>query len=243
MWQAELAIGESEIAFELMGFNIAMVAANITTSNEEEEETFKRLSKEVQGPGFFIIIAGNSAADFEYKKKVLNRIVGDAGGKSLAAAEDPRIEGILLCQCIRVSASIRETFRPGGMFKSIPVMGQRDLTIRWAIGAGKAKEPLIEKGLIVDDGGAFFGWGVEQGHLGKTEIFCKFDPQNPVAKQAVDDWHKEQSQRAFDESYFALTMPASEEIGRGLSNFHVWWRKIHESLDPNAVTPEAGALV
>ena len=61
-------------------------------------------------------------------------------------------------------------------------MGQRDLTIKWAIGAGKAKEPLIEKGLIVDDGGAFFGWGVEQGHLGKTEIFCKFDPQNLEAK-------------------------------------------------------------
>ena len=25
-----------------------------------------------------------------------------------------------------------------------------------------------EKGLITDDGGGFFGWGVEQGHLGKT---------------------------------------------------------------------------
>jgi glycolate oxidase len=45
MWQAELKIGESEIAFELMGFNVSMVAANITTSNEEEEETFKRMSK------------------------------------------------------------------------------------------------------------------------------------------------------------------------------------------------------
>jgi len=159
MWEAELKIGESEIAFELMGFNVAMVAANITTSNEEEEETFKRLGKAVQGPGFFVIIAGNSSADFEYKRRVLQHIVSEAGGKSLAPLEDPRIEGILLCQCIRISASIRETFRPGGAFNSIPVMGQRDLTIKWAIGAGKAKEPLIAKGLIVDDGGAFFWLG------------------------------------------------------------------------------------
>ena len=243
MWQAEIKIGESEIAFELMGFNVAMVAANITTSNEEEEKTFKRLSAEVQGPGFFIIIAGNSAADFAYKKRVLNHIINEVGGKSLASLEDPQREGILLCQCIRISASIRETFRPGGAFTSIPVMGQRDLTIRWAIGAGKAKEPLIAKGLIVDDGGAFFGWGVEQGHLGKTEIFCKYDPQNPEAKAAVENWQKEQSTRAFNERYFALLSGQNEEIGRGLSNYHVWWNKIQKELDPNRVSAEAGALV
>jgi glycolate oxidase len=244
MWQAELKIGESEVAFELMGFNVAMVAANISTSNEEEEQTFKRLSKEAQGPGFFVIIAGNSAADFEYKKRTLHHIVNEADGKSLTSLEDPRTEGVLLCQCIRISASIRETFRPGGMFSSIPVMGQRDLTIKWAAGAGEAKKPLIEKGLIVDDGGAAFGWGVEQGHVGKTEIFCKFDPQNPVAKKAVEEWHAEQSARAFKERYFALLAPGQpEEISRGLSNYQVWWNAIQKELDPNRVSPEGGALV
>jgi hypothetical protein len=49
MWQAELKIGEAEIAMELMGFNAAMVAANITTSNEEEEAMFHRLSKKCGG--------------------------------------------------------------------------------------------------------------------------------------------------------------------------------------------------
>jgi glycolate oxidase len=243
MWQAELKLGEGEICYELMGFNAAMVAANITTCNEEDEAMFKRLNSEVQGPGFFVIIAGNSAADFEYKKKVLEKIVSDAGGKSLKTVEDPEIEGILLCQCIRISASIRETFRPGGAFNSIPIMGQRDLTIRWAIGAGKAKEPLIKKGYIVDDGGAFFGWGVEQGHLGKTEIFCKFDPRNTEAAKAVMEWQKEQTARAFKERYFASTMGPQDEIGPAVSNYHLWWRKLIKALDPNGVSPEGGALV
>jgi glycolate oxidase len=243
MWQAELNIGEAEIAFELMGFNVSMVAANITTSNEEEEETFNRMNAEVQGPGFFVIIAGDTPADFEYKKKVLEKIVSDADGKSLKDVEDPRIEGILMCQCTRVSASIRETFRNGGAFNSIPIMGQRDLTIRWAIGAGEAKKPLIEKGYIVDDGGAFFGWGVEQGHLGKTEIFCKFDPANPTAKEAVENWQKEQTARAFKESYFASTMGPQDEIGPALCNYNLWWNKTVKSLDPNGVSPEGGALV
>ena len=170
--------------------------------------------------------------------------MAEADGLSLKSVEDPEIEGILLTQCTRISASVRETFRPGGNFKSIPIMGQRDLTIRWAIGAGKAKLPLIEKGLIADDGGGFFGWGVEHGHLGKTEIFCKFSPMNPEAWKAVDEWTEEQGASAVDEKYFALTMSPAEQIdskiGPALSNYHLWWDKVLAALDPNEVIPEKG---
>jgi glycolate oxidase len=244
MWQAEIRIGEAEVVMELMGFNEAMVAANITNSNEEEMAMFERLSKEVQGPGFFVIVAGNSPEDFAYKKKVLETIVAEQGGMSLKSVEDPEIEGILLTQCTRISASVRETFRPGGYFKSIPIMGQRDLTIRWATGAGKAKLPLIEKGLIADDGGGFFGWGVENGHLGKTEIFCKFSPMNPEAWKVVDAWESEQATRALEEKYFALTMAPFAEIdkkvGPALSNYHLWWKKALAAFDPNGVIPNDG---
>jgi glycolate oxidase len=244
MWQAEIAIGEAEIAMEVMGFNPAMVAANITNSNEEDEAMFHRLSQEVQGPGFFVIIAGNSADDFGYKTKVLEAIVAEAGGLSLKSVEDPEIEGILLTQCTRISGSVRETFRPGGKFKSIPIMGQRDLTIKWAVGAGQAKLPLIEKGLIADDGGGFFGWGVEHGHLGKTEIFCKFSPMNPEAWEAVDTWIAAEGARALDEKYFALTMGSAEridaKIGPALSNYHLWWDRVLAALDPNQVIPDRG---
>ena len=64
-----------------------------------------------------------------------------------------------------------------------------------AVGAGEAKKPLIKDGLIVDDGGGFFGWGVEQGHLGKTEIFCRYNPTNAKAAAAVEKWQKDQNER------------------------------------------------
>jgi hypothetical protein len=202
------------------------------------------MNAEVQGPGFFVIIAGISPEDFAYKKKVLEKIISENDGKSLKMVEDPEIEGILLAHDIRICASIRETFRNGGAFNSIPIMGQRDLTIKWAIGAGEAKKPLIQKGLIVDDGGAFFGWGVEHGHLGKTEIFCKFDPSNAEASDAViNGWQKEQKDRAFRESYFASTMGADEEVNKALCNYETWWKKITGAIDPNNVSPDAGALV
>jgi hypothetical protein len=244
MLHADIKIGESEIALELMGFNAAMVAGNIATSNEEDVAVFERISKEVQGPGFFVIIAGDSPGDFAYKKKVLETIVREAGGESLKSVEDPETEGILLCQCTRISASIRESVRTGGYIKGIQNMGQRDLTVKWAIGASKAKVAMIEKGLIADDGGDFFGWGVEHGHLGKTELFCKFSPLHPEAFKAVNAWQVEQKARAIDEKYFAVTLAPEEEVerrvGPALSNYHVWWYKVLDMLDPNGVIPQKG---
>jgi hypothetical protein len=240
MWQAESKIGENEIAFELMGFNVSMVSANITTSNEEDLAVYKKLARETQGPGFMVILFGDSAEDFAFKKKVLEQIVSEADGQSLKYVENPEIEGILLAQCTRISASIRETFSPGGKFNSIPVMGQRHLTIKWAIGAGQAKLPLIEKGYIVDDGGAFFGWSVEQGHLGKTEIFCKYDPSRPEARAAVMEWQYSQVERALKEKYFALTLNTPDEVGLALCNYLKWWRQIRSAIDPNHVAAETG---
>jgi len=243
MWEAELKIGMNELSFMLYGFNINMVSCNLSNSIEQEEEVFEKLNKEAIGYGFFVIIAGNSKADFEYKKKALETIIAESDGESLKSVEDPELNGILIANQIRACAAIRETFRSGGAFASIPIMGQRDLTIKWAIGAGEAKNALGKKGLIVDDGGMFFGWGVEQGHLGKTEIFCKFDPANTEAKTAVEGWQKEQNDRAFRERYFASTMEPNPEIGKALCNYDEWWRKLTKAVDPNGVSPEAGSLV
>ena len=95
MLQAETKIGESEIALELMGFNVSMLVANVTTCNEDEMALFERASKDALGPGFFVIIAGDSPGDFAYKKKVLETVIAQAKGESLKCVEDPETEGIL----------------------------------------------------------------------------------------------------------------------------------------------------
>jgi len=52
-----------------MGFNIAMVASNMTVSNEEDEEVFRRLEKESQGLGFFIIMPATVRQILNTRKK------------------------------------------------------------------------------------------------------------------------------------------------------------------------------
>ncbi|MBN1190801.1 MAG: FAD-binding oxidoreductase [Dehalococcoidales bacterium] len=241
MYEAELKIGENEISYELMCFNIAMVSANISPTNEDDIATFDLLRKQVQGPGFLVIIGGHSTDEFEYNRMVLERIVSEAGGKSLEPVEDPKIAGTLLCQCIRVSASIRETFRFGsGSWGGFAVMGQRDLTMKWLQEAGQKKGAQISQGLAIDDGAAFFGcfgWGVEHGHLGKSEIFYR-PTSAPGAKEAMKQWRQETNMRAL-EGCFAL--PAGlppEMVNPRISNYLDWTAKINAAFDPNKVVPK-----
>ncbi|OGO07997.1 MAG: hypothetical protein A2Y92_03955 [Chloroflexi bacterium RBG_13_57_8] len=246
MYEAELKIGESEISYELMCFNVAMLSSNITTSNEEDVATFERLRKLVQGPGFLLIVAGHSPEEFAYFQRVLKQILKETGGKSLGPVEDPKIAGTLLCQCIRVSASIRETFRFGkASWGGFAVMGQRDLTMKWLQEAGQRKGGAIEKGLAVDDGAAFFGcfgWGVEHGHLGKSEIFYRAT-EAPGAKEAAVEWRRQTNMRALD-GCFSVPMGLPPDIvGPRISNYLDWLTKFNAAFDPNGVVPRAGPPV
>ncbi len=241
--EAEIKIGESEIAFELMGFCPSMVSSNITTSNEEDFATLDKFTKEVQGPGFMIIITGNFPEDFAYKKKVLAQIIKETGGKSLKAVEDPDVEATLLFQCTRVCASIRETFRAGGMFSSMMVQGQRyDNHVKWLEEAAVWKRDLIKKGLVIADDGQQFGWGEEQGHLGHTEIFCRYNPYDEKSSEAVQKWMAKVGKRALDGCFAVPSMGVLpvDVVGKRVSNYHVWFGKLKQAFDPNGVGENTG---
>ena len=112
MIDAVLKIGEAEIGFELMCFNPAMMASNLASLHIEEElEIFEEMKRQVIGPGFMLIVAGNSPRDFDYKKRTLKQIIEETGGKSMEMVEDPKNEGGFLWRFIRISGSIR---RPRG---------------------------------------------------------------------------------------------------------------------------------
>jgi glycolate oxidase len=241
--EAELKIGEAEIAFELMGFNPSMLSSNITTSNEEDFATLDKFTKEVQGPGFMVIIAGNYDEDFAYKKKVLTQIIKETNGQSLKAVEDPDVEATLLFQCTRVSASIRETFRAGGMFSSMMVQGQRyDNHVKWLEEAAVWKRELIAKGLVIADDGQQFGWGEEQGHLGHTEIFCRYNPYDEKSSAAVQKWMERVGKRALDGCFAVPSMGVLpiDVVGKKVSNYHIWFGKLKQAFDPNGVGENTG---
>ena len=89
MMEAVRKIGESEIGFQLMVMNIAMVKMGESKGDAEDLDQFEKLNRLAQGPGFMLLIAGNSPRDFEYKQKVLKQIMDEVGGQFLGPRRTP----------------------------------------------------------------------------------------------------------------------------------------------------------
>ena len=243
MCEAQRRIGESEIAFEVMGFNVAMLASNIATSNDEDHALFEQFRKQVQGPGFQVILIGNSAGDFEYKKKVLQKIIDETRGQSLKAVEDPGIAAGVVWRSIRITASIRECFRAGGAF-SAALGGSHPFAeeVRYLEEIAKVKKELISKGLLRDDGGYYLNWSHEHGHLGHAEVLVQF-LQSPEVALALQEFHTRARQIALDIKYGvphgANGDIANDFFGPHAMNYHLWMRKAKKAFDPKGLSDSA----
>jgi hypothetical protein len=105
--------------------------------------------------------------------------------------------------------------------------------------AAVMKRELIKKGLVVADDGQQFGWGEEQGHLGHTEIFCRYNPYDAESTKAVQEWRQKVGQRAID-GHFAVPRFPIERVGPHVSNYHILFGKLKHAFDPNGVGENTG---
>jgi len=240
-------VGESEIAFELMGFATSMVSANMATSNPEDLAILEQINKAVIGPGFQIIIVGNSQNDFIYKKNVLDQIVKEYKGQSLALLEDPKIGGSLMWRCIRITASIRETMRAAGTFGGV-VGGTDTAELMWKYVQNtlQFKADIAQKGLILNDGGGAFVQTFEHGHYGHAELLLRYSV-NPETAMAIGNFMEKTSMVALNK-HFAVPhqvfgTSSNNLFGPHSSNYHHWLKKIKQTFDPNEAAESAHVYI
>ncbi len=239
MVEAVRKIGESEIGFELMGFNAAMMASNIATDNEEDLRYFKQFSDQVKGPGFMVNIAATSERDFEYKKRVLEMIMEETDALSLKAVEDPKIGGGFLWRFIRTVGSIRETSRATGWGGG--TVGGTDvfpLMTRYIMYTVDLKQELIDKGMIMDDAIYPFVQSIEHGHTGHGEILIRYAPTSAEQMDSIQGFLNRAANKRAIEGRFGVPQHVwSDELhdmyGPEASNYHLLLRKIKKTFDPN----------
>jgi glycolate oxidase len=246
-FEALRRIGESEIALEVMGFAPSMVAANMATSNQEDMAYLERINRSVQGPGFQIIIAGNSRRDFEYKKRVLEQIMTETRGKSLDLMEDPKIGGGQLWRCLRITGSIRETLRATGAFGGV-VGGtdQLDILTKYIQETAGLKADLIKRGLVLDDGAMPFVQVFEHGHYGHAELLIRYDPKNPETQEAMGQLMMGAIKTAltgrFGVPHFISGDELHDHFGPLTSSYHLWLRGIKKVFDPEGASLSDGYI-
>lgn len=239
---AQRKIGESEIAFELMGFNASMVASNLATSNEEYLKLFEEIKKEVRGPCLLVIIAGNSKRDYKYKREVLEIIIRETRGKAVKLLmEDEKIAGASLWRWIRSTASIREVFRATGCFGG--AVGCTDLfglMANYIYKLGALKKELIDKGLVLEDEITPFTQSCEHGHFGHAELLIRYRP-NPQTFEKLIEWFLPEANRIAIEGHHGVPAhvfgnKAHDLYGPVCSNYHIWLRKIKKAVDPKGLS-------
>jgi glycolate oxidase len=242
MIDAVLKIGEAEIATELMCFNAAMMASNLATKNMEEEiEIYNKFKDDVLGPGFMVLIAADSPRDLEYKKRTLEIIIEETGGKYLKAVEDPENEGGYIWRYFRETGSIKETGRvlspQAGMVgggDSFPLMSY------FIKSCARVKEKLIKDGSLFDDGTSPFIQSIEHGHTGHGEILARIsikakDPM-AVARQINTGSNEISIKEHFGVPQHVWGDTLHDMYGPHTCNYHLWLRKIKKTFDPNGAS-------
>jgi len=236
--EAQRMMGETEIAYELMGFNASMVASNIARSNDDYVRLFDEIKRETLGPCLLVIIAGNSKRDFEYKREVLWVIIGETGGRPIRRLmDDERLSASALWRWIRSTASIREVFRATGCFGG--AVGCTDLfglMADYIDRLGELKKDLIEKGLILDDETTPFTQSCEHGHFGHAELLIRYRPNPETFRVLLEEFLPKANEIAISGHYgvpaHVFGDKAHDLFGPSTSNYHLWLRRIKRALDP-----------
>ncbi len=139
----------------------------------------------------------------------------------------------------RNSNNTQAAFRPSqGMATMLGAFDTWDLAHTQAEYVAKIKQPYIQQGLILDDGGDLGSGGTfESGHLGYLEGIILYDPGNPqsamAARELVETGVRAAIEHAMGVPIAASGVEANRIFGPACGNYHIWLGRIKAALDPN----------
>jgi FAD/FMN-containing dehydrogenase len=142
----------------------------------------------------------------------------------------------------RNANNTQAAFRPSqGMATMLGAFDTWDLAHTQAAYVAKIKQPYIQQGLILDDGGDLGSGGTfESGHLGYLEGIILYDPGNPQSAMAARELVETGIKAAIDDAMgvpiAAFGIEANETFGPASGNYHLWLKRIKSALDPNGAS-------
>jgi FAD/FMN-containing dehydrogenase len=139
----------------------------------------------------------------------------------------------------RNANNTQAAFRPSqGMATMLGAFDTWDLAHTQAEYVANVKQPYIQRGLILDDGGDLGSGGTfESGHLGYLEGIILYDPGNPQSSMAAGELVQTGVQAAIDHAMgvpiAAFGVETNRVLGPACGNYQVWLARIKSALDPH----------
>jgi glycolate oxidase len=242
--EAGYKIGESEIALVCDKTSPWFLAQNLAENGREGVQLFSEIRPLTldKGTSILVIIGADSQREFDYKEKVLRRIISETGGEPLPLVEEPITQKKLIWHLIRSTPGSRETFRL--MVEQQASFGAGDsweFAVSQAKEGAKLKKKYIEEGLLMDDGGDN-AWGTvyEHGHMGHMDELFLLDPTNPALTQSLFEFMQEAWRASLEKSLGCHQTVMGDQghdiFGPRTSNYHLWARKVKKVFDPNGAS-------
>jgi glycolate oxidase len=244
--EAAVKMGESEIAMMVFRLPLPMLAEALTGTGAEAEVLLRQMQEESDGrPGFLVVIAGATAAEFNYRKRVLAQILSETDAALLSHIEEPGVKREVLWSETRFSGGVREGFRATGRFHGlIGDSAMFQTSTRFMLDCMGLKRHLQAKGNVRADDGfdCVIGMVFENGHTGHAEQLVMTHPTGEGWRDLME--FSDQCEdlgicRGYTAPVTVWGDRGHDKWGPHLGNYHLWLRQIKKAFDPNGVSEPA----
>jgi glycolate oxidase len=159
-------------------------------------------------------------------------------GKKQKLEQDSRLFWLL----VRNAVNTQATFRPSqGMSTVLGAFDTWDLGVAQSDWIADAKQPYIQQGVFLDDGGDLgCGGTFENGHLGYLEGIYLYDPADPRSLMAsgaiIDAGCDAAIEKSLGVPIAAFGEAMNARFGPHCGDYPRWMREIKRALDPNTAS-------
>ena len=248
--EAFFRIAENEIGYSVSYMGKGMMCWLNGETNRDAAVLRENMIDMFPQYAFVLMLVCNSPREFEYQKKVVEKILEETGAVNPDLDATPEQRDALSLLLIKGGNIGSTVFQKTGSFYSIlaGVPTSRGVITKTEKMGVKLKKKYVKEGVVVDDmGEGTWGSLLDFGHLGYSENETFFDPHDRKSCEAFFELQKD-VQEDLEKGNLALPFCGQQLVdfpqGRSphdtmgpiMDNYHLWQRKIKEAFDPNAAS-------
>ncbi|RJP27162.1 MAG: FAD-binding protein [Actinobacteria bacterium] len=240
-------LGENEVGYSASFMGRGLLAWGLGGSNREASDTVESVAQTFPRYAFILVLVCNSAREFAYQQKVVERILEETGGQNFALIEVPEVRSMVALLLFKGGNKVNIVFQRSGAFfdPGLFTGSRRTFTAAEKLSIDVINK-YIEKGLVVDDYGEG-SWGslFDYGHLTACENETMYKSTDPAACGAViellEDLDGQMTEHLFRLGHILHQQLTDgprgkcghDTMGPLCDGYQVWQRRIKRAFDPN----------
>ncbi|MHA1650768.1 MAG: hypothetical protein ACTSYB_11285, partial [Candidatus Helarchaeota archaeon] len=227
---------EEEIGFMCYYASKGAICASFAKSREEMF-SYYTIHTRLKRP-LTLMIGAQTEREFEYKKKIVEGLIQETGGKDYT--KKIKIRDVSYAEALRCLLGFHGFLITGCFQSTHGGMDTIEMAIRMAKLNAPIKRKFIEKGGIADDQGEGVWLATyEHGHMAHCEMPTMYDATKPESVVGWVEYAHTCDELDLKEHlgipFFIEGDKQHEWYGPHCMNYHIWLRKIKEAFDPQNI--------